>query len=99
MGKVIKLQVNNKEYILQFNRKSILLAEGIKDVPNDYEKVVALVQCAFLKNHPDITKKEVEEIIEEIGDLEGFMKALTSIIEDCVNTLDKKQGNAHWEVA
>ena len=103
MGRIIKLQFNDKEYKLEFNRKSLLEIADIKfdekSIQSNYEGLVKLVKSAFMMHHPEITKDEVESIIASIEDLSGFIGALSQIIQASVDTFNQSKGNAHWEVA
>ena len=105
MGRIIKLEVGQKTYTLEFNRRTLLLAGDIqarvqkaKTAAEQFSVLCDLIRVAFLKNHPDISQQEVDEVIEHIDDLDGFTKALTEILEASVDVLKSNKGNAHWEV-
>ena len=105
MGRIIKLEVGEKTYTLEFNRRTLLLAGDIqakvknaKTAAEQFSVLCDLVRVAFLKNHPNITQEEVDDIIEHIDDLDAFTKALTEILEASVDVLKSNKGNAHWEV-
>ena len=106
MGRTINLTVGEKTYTLEFTRRTLLQAsdiqQKIKDtnsIAENYEVICKLAYTSFLKNHPEITQQDVDDIVDGIDDLEGFVKALTEILEGSVNTLNtEKKGNSHWEV-
>lgn len=105
MGRIIELTVNDKVYLLEFNRRTLLLATDIqKDIENaktpaeQYSVFTKFVHYALMKNHPNITSDEIDTIVESIEDYEMFSKALNEIIENSVNTLKENKGNSHWVV-
>lgn len=96
-----------KTYTLEFTRRTIIrmedegilkeLAKGAKQ-----ETIDTLVYYACLKNHKDITKEEVMDIVDSIAikELPDFVKALGELLEKSINALEQasERGNAHWEV-
>ncbi|MBO4541899.1 MAG: hypothetical protein J5725_01825 [Bacteroidales bacterium] len=105
MGRTISLTLGDKTYTLEFNRKTLLKASDTQDkmsasetASERYEILTELVYDALLKNHPDITLEEAGKIFDSIDDLEGFVKALLTVMEDSVNALKEIKGNARWEV-
>lgn len=105
MGRIIDLEIGDKVYTLEFSRRTLLScsdlieeAKTAKTLTENYKVFIKLVHAALLKNHPDITEKEVEAIVDSIDDLEGFSGALNEIVENSVQTLKDNKGNAHWVV-
>lgn len=105
MGRKIELSVNEKTYIIEFNNIALYsvvdIQEKIKNAKTFTERldgICELTKCGLLKNHPEITKEEVYEIVTSIGDLEGFIKAILEVIESSVEALKVQKGNAHWVV-
>lgn len=106
MGRTINLTVGEKTYVLEFTRRTLLLASDVqKEIKDDnsvyenYQTICKIAHISFLKNYPNITQEEVNDIVDGIDDIEGFVKALTEILEGSVNTLNtEKKGNSHWEV-
>ena len=106
MGRIIKLEVDKETYTLEFNRRTLLLASEIQEEFKDNSSIAEkftvlskLARIAFLKNHPNITQDEVDNIIDSIEDLDGFFKSITEIMESSVDVLKtQKKGNARWEV-
>lgn len=105
MGRIIKLEVGEKTYNLEFNRRTLLLAADAEGVVNQleskadqYDALCKFIRIAFLKNYPDITLDEVADIVDSIDDLEGFIQALIGIVEGSIDLFKQNKGNAHWEV-
>ena len=92
-----------KKYVLEFNRRVIIKMEEegiIKKMEKSakQETIDSLVYYACVKNQPDITKKEVEEIVDNIPleKLGDFVQAIGELLNKSIDALEK-QGNAHWE--
>ena len=106
MGRTINLTVGEKTYVLEFTRRTLLLASDIeKEITNktsnyeNYLGICKLARTGFLMHHPDITQEEVNNIVDGIDDLEGFIKALGEIMRGSVDVVEtEKKGNSHWEV-
>lgn len=105
MGRIIEIEVGEKTYILEFNRRTLLRAVDIqakvkKELPaiEQFNLLCEFIRIAFLKNHPDITQAEVDSVIDALDDFEGFIESLTKVLEESVNVLKEKKGNARWEV-
>lgn len=96
MGRIV-ITLDNKTYTLEFSRRTILLANDLKS-ENDYDKIIGLVKCGLLKNHPDITNEEVENIVDGIGDLDKFLTKLSEVMKESIDALAQSKGNVHWEV-
>lgn len=105
---VITLPRNGEEktYTLEFTRRTIIKMEEEGIISSlskggKQETLDKLVYYACLRNHPDITIKEAEDIVDNIplnkyGD---FVKDLADLLERSINALEEtgKEGNAHWE--
>lgn len=106
MANTITLKVQDKTYTLEFNRRVIMKMEedGIVSQDNtELEKkpfsyMGKLARYSFLKNHPDLSQKEIDDIFDEIGDLVGFFTAVAEMLKECVEGLNKgeNKGNATW---
>lgn len=109
MGNIIKVKYDNKDYTLEFNRRVILKmeADGFlgkkgKELQenNPLEYAYILIGYAFVKNHPAMSQNEVADIIDQVGDFEGFVEAIAEIMKASIETFNKgEQGNAKWERA
>ena len=107
----VPTESGDKKYTLEFNRRTIIKMEAHGFISQlaknlDLDQIYELVHYACLKNHPEITNKEVEDIVDTIPlesedgyDLKNFVEALAKLIEQSLNALkDDKRGNARWEV-
>lgn len=102
----IKVQDTGKQYKLAFNRRTLVLMEeeGIIEKMSSSAKskplstIYDFIHFAFLRYHPTITKEETTQIIDQIGDLEGFIKALVEILENDIKAVQNggNEGNAIW---
>lgn len=105
MGRIITIEKGDKTYTLEFNRRTLLLATDIQEKVNKantnasrYTALCEFIRIAFLKNHPDIEQAEVDDLIESIDDFNGFIEALTKIMEASVEVLKQEKGNVKWVV-
>ena len=106
MGNIIKLEYNNKEYLLEFNRRTIvamevegLIGKNSEELQkkNPIEFLYKFIGYAFRKNHPELSQKEIDEIIDNIGDLQAFATEIGKILQASISTVEGNQGNAKWE--
>lgn len=104
MGSIV-INFNGKKFILEYNRKSITTMEAKGFKINELEDkplttVDLLISGAFYKNHKDITDEEIEDIISNIDDYEGFVKALVELYVKALNSImganEDKPKNATW---
>jgi hypothetical protein len=98
-AKQIALEIDGIDYTLEYNRDSIkkMEARGFS-LADTKEKLVTnldlLVEGAFMKNHPTLKPKRMEEIREhmyENYDMEAMMEVLVEMIEGAIpNFSDNK---------
>ncbi|HIS12712.1 MAG TPA: DUF5055 domain-containing protein [Candidatus Onthocola stercoravium] len=110
MSKQIKLNYDNKEYILEYNRKAVsdieTLGFSMSELRNKPATMIPLmVQGAFLMHHAKIRMDEVTEIYNSINDKSKFINAISDMINDCYQSLlsedseNKDNGkNVSWEI-
>lgn len=84
MAKII-IEVNEKEYALEFDRNEIRRAENMKFDANKlgsepYIQMTTLFRVALHKNHPNIGAKEADKLfdtyLDEGGDMQDLMELL-----------------------
>lgn len=110
MSKQIKLNYDNKEYILEYNRKSVsameVLGFNAKEVDDKMATMIPLMfQGAFIMHHPSIKIALINEIYDKVEDKMKLMNTLSNMINDCYQSLladnDKKEDdgkNVSWEI-
>lgn len=102
----ITIKGENKSYILEFNRNSIIRMEdngfdvsGIEKKP--LSTIVKLIRGAFYMHQPKMTDDEIDEITDQLGGDEDLIKALIEMYMDAVSclTISKKDEtkNFKWE--
>lgn len=105
MEKQIRFEYNDKEYILEYNRNSIVELEARGFNAKELESkvvtsILTLFEGAFVMHHPNITPKIVNEIFEHIEDKESLWAKLTEMYADTVSTLfdEPTEKNIKWTV-
>ena len=114
MAANIEVQYKKKTYTLEYNRAAVkqmeqqgFVLDQIGDKP--MTMVPLLVYGAFQKWHKGVSRKEMDEVYDNIvdkigdGDEGGFINALLELYADTVNTLTGNtavdEGNAAtWKV-
>ena len=103
MSKIL-LKHNNKEYVLEYNRKSVQMMEGQGFVLNEIEArpmtmIPLLFQGAFLKNCKGTKRAVIDEIYDSIGNKTDLMNVLIEMYAETLSTLtdDSEEGNVTWE--
>lgn len=103
----IKVTYKNKDYILEFTRRTASLIErngfNYEDVGSKPNTMIPLlVQGAFLKNHQNLKPSKIDEIFDDIKTKNAFITKLVELYLETVNTLTddedaETEGNAMWE--
>lgn len=103
MSKIL-LKHNNKEYVLEYNRKSVQMIEGQGFVLNEIEArpmtmIPLLFQGAFIKNCKGTKRAVIDEIYDSIGNKTDLMNVLIEMYAETLSTLteDSEEGNVTWE--
>lgn len=108
-NKQIKLNYKDKEYILEYNRKTVSDLEGLGFVASQFADKPATMlplafRGAFLKNHKFVRQEIIDEIFEHISDKQGLISQLSGMIMECYQSLmsnndeDGDKGNVAWEI-
>ena len=104
----ILIKSSDKEYKLEYNRSSIVRMEECGFNVQDIEKkplstIVLLIRGAFYMHNPSLSDDEIDEIADQIGGSEDFIKELTEMYMGALQSLtgDKKEKakNFKWEKA
>lgn len=88
---IIKDTENNEEYILEFNRESILFAENrrfdIDDVGRfPMTKIPELFWYAFRMHHKSMSKQQTDKIFfEQLGGFEGVPEGFATRLGELYN--------------
>ena len=103
----IKITVDDKEYTLAFNKKTIMQMSDngfrIEKAREDYVSgIPQLFAGSFLRFHRTITEKEIDAIWNMIPDKLGFIEALIGLyneqIEQIFGEPEDDEKKASWEV-
>jgi len=96
----VKDEYGNK-YDLCFTAKSVMLMEKRGFNINDIEgkpmtTINDLFTGAFLANHKNVTKEQIDKIYNGLKDKEGLLTKLVELYNEPLNGLID-EGNAEWE--
>ena len=92
MAKTITINFEDKEYVLEYNRETIMALErqgfnigdfGTKPVSN----VFTLFQGAFKKNHASVPSNKILNMFKYIDNIEGLGKELAEMYSEALDTL------------
>lgn len=108
-NKKIKLNYKGKEYILEYNRKTVSDLENMGFIASEFANKPATMlplafKGAFLKNHKFLKQEVIEEIFGHITDRQGLIAQLSEMIVECYQSLmgdevkEDAEGNASWEI-
>lgn len=106
MGRIIDITFNGKDYVIEFNRETVLklmTSQTNKPNQNGIDMIYDFIYYGLLKNHKDDmpTKEVVTSWIISMGDqAQGFVNELSACVKDVLEVIeqDKKQGNFKWGV-
>lgn len=85
-----------KKYTLTFTRETVKEAEENGFVVNEIDqypltRIPELFHYAFIANHPDITRAETDELLDELGGIadmpDGLLKRLASLYGNAFKSL------------
>jgi hypothetical protein len=106
MGKQLKFTYKEKEYTLEFNRRSIVEMEAKGFVAADVEQkpmtiLPALFQGAFQMHHKFIKKELVDEIYSHMTNKEDLISKLAEMYAEPIQALvedpdEGDVGNVSW---
>lgn len=104
---VIKDEFGNEKYVLEFNREAVRKAEAsgfaiAKAEDKLFTTMEDLFFFAFYKNHPKMTRQEVDNVREEIGGIsDALFTRLADLYAETINSLianEESQKNAKLTV-
>ncbi len=105
MSKQLDIKYRDKEYKLEFTRKSVEIMERQGFVASDVDDkpmtvLPALFAGAFIANHRYINSKLIEEIYEHMRNKKELIGKLTEMYNEPINALldepEDEEGNAEW---
>ena len=105
MNKQLKFTYQDKEYCLEFTRKSVEAMERSGFVASDIREkpmtvLPALFAGAFLANHRFIKKEVVEEIFSKMTNKQELISKLSEMYNEPIMTLvdepEESEGNVDW---
>lgn len=107
MAKTLNIAYNGKEYTLEYTRETVKQMErrgfNLNDVVNKPMSALPdLFAGAFRANHPYVKREVTDEILENIGDVEGLIGALCEMYNEPLETLltgaaeEGSEGKAVW---
>lgn len=111
MAKTISFTYKDKDYVLEYSRKSIEEMErgGFDITQIDTKPATISTQMfrgAFKKNHPQVSNDRIDEILEKIGGFKKLMISLVDMYNEAVGVLneeteeenDSDSGKIKWEM-
>lgn len=105
MAKQLKLNYKDKEYTLEYTRRTVTELERRGFIADDVNKkpmtmLPLLFSGAFLAHHRLTPQKDIEEIYDHIPDKEGLISKLVDMYSESIAALvdDPKdaKGNVSW---
>jgi hypothetical protein len=105
MNKQLKFTYQDKEYCLEFTRKSVetmerngFIASKINDAPMTV--LPALFAGAFLANHRFVKREVIDEIFSKMTNKSELISKLSEMYNEPIITLvdepDEAEGNVDW---
>ena len=98
-------EINGKEYILEYTRRSVeqmerngFVASDVKDKP--MTTLPALFAGAFLANHKFVRQDLIDEIYSKLGNKQELIGKLAEMYNEPIMALvdepDAAEGNVNW---
>lgn len=105
MSKQLKFQYQDKEYTLEYTRRSVermerdgFVASDMKDKP--MSTLPALFAGAFFAHHPFVKRTLVDEIYGKMDNKQELIGKLAEMYNEPISALvddpDPKEGNVSW---
>ena len=108
MSKTIQFEYKGNNYVLEYNRYAIKMMEKQGFDADSFTKqpmtmIELAFEGAFIKNHSNTTKAEVEEIYDLFSNKKQLINQLIVMIQETYSTLfeDKKDDNSkniEWKI-
>jgi hypothetical protein len=105
MSKQLRFTYQDKEYCLEFTRKSVEIMEKNGFVASDIESkpmttLPALVEGAFIANHRFVKREVVNEIFSKLTNKSDLIGKLAEMYNEPIMTLidepGENEGNVDW---
>lgn len=108
-NKKIRINYNDKEYILEYNRKSVSDLESMGFIASEFANKPATMlplafKGAFIKNHRFVKQDIIDDIFNHISDRQGLISQLSEMIMETYQSLlsgdiaEDDKGNVSWEI-
>lgn len=105
MNKKIEFNYNGKDYVLEYNRKSIEYIErqGFS-ISQLAEKPMSMLPMAFsglfFKNHKNTRQSEIDEIYDNFKNKDMLINTIAEMLNEAYSSLqdDNQEGNIEWKV-
>lgn len=105
MNKKIEFNYNGKDYVLEYNRKSIEYIErqGFS-ISQLAEKPMLMLPMAFsglfFKNHKNTRQSEIDEIYDDFKNKDMLINTIAEMLNEAYSSLqdDNQEGNIEWKV-
>ena len=105
MAKQLRFTYQNKEYVLEYNRRSVEIMEKKGFVASEIETkpvtvLPALFAGAFLANHRYVKQDVIDEIYSKMTNKQELIGKLAEMYNEpimaLVNEPDESEGNLDW---
>lgn len=101
---IIEDKDSSKEYVLEFDRASVLEADKRGLTPKDdaeLSSTVNLFRGALIKHQPKMTDEEALDLFCKIKNKAGLLTKLATMwkepVESLIGSSSEKKGNVSWE--
>lgn len=107
MNKKIEFNYNGKDYILEYNRKSVEFMERQGFIAGELsQKPMLMLPMAFaglfFKNHKNTRQSEIDEIYDKFKDKAALITTIAEMLNETYSTLqddtEDVEGNIEWKV-
>lgn len=105
MSKIIDISFNDKSYVIEYNRETVLKLmekQSKSDGKDGIEVAYDFIYYGLLKNHKDDmpSKDAILGFLILMNDQQGFINAVSECVQEVIQSIekDKKQGNVKWGV-
>ena len=105
-AKQLKFTYGDKDYTLEFNRKSIEIMEKNGFVASEITEkpmtvLPALFSGAFFMHHPFVKRAVIDEIYAKLTDKQELIGKLVEMFNEPIRLLmddpEESEGNVNWE--
>ena len=105
MAKQLKVRYKDKEYTLEFTRKTVATMERNGFIAEDIDKkpattIPVFFEGAFLAHHPLERKEVIAEIFDKMTNRRELISALADMYNEPIRSLvdepEESEGNGSW---